>query len=225
MPAGALLTTTDLRDIFRRELTACGGTVSDVFDDGVHFYARGVLPRFEEVVLGDGIQAGVAVRANDRGVLAHPYTFRQVCRNGAVVAQAVETREVDFADFFSPEEAASATADAIASCAAPEAFAQAVRRMRSAREARADLALNLIPMLARLPEGLGHRVLAEVAEEFLREEDQSLYGLFNAVTAVARGQRDPETKWRLEELGGGLLVPRPRAPVTGGPAARALVTA
>jgi hypothetical protein len=223
MSAGALLTTTDLREIFAREVTALGGSVTDVFDDGIHFYGRSVLPGVEEVVCGDRVQGGVAVRSNERGVLVHPYTFRQICRNGAIVAQAVETRQVDFADFETPVEAAEATAEAVALSGAPEAFRRSVGRMRTARETRADLALNLIPMLSRFPDGVGESVMRMVFEEFLREEDQSLYGLFNAVTAVAREQRDPETRWRLEEFGGGLLVARPRTAAPGGSSARALV--
>ncbi len=39
---------------------------------------------------------------------------------------------------------------------------------------------------------------------FLESEDHSAFDLMNAVTAVARDQRDPEVRWRLEELGGGV---------------------
>jgi hypothetical protein len=42
-------------------------------------------------------------------------------------------------------------------------------------------------------------LLAEFAHE-----DATLFGVMNAITAVARETRDPEMKWRLEQYGGGI---------------------
>jgi hypothetical protein len=39
-----------------------------------------------------------------------------------------------------------------------------------------------------------------------------MFGFMNAVTAVARDTRDPETRWRLEELGGAVPLVRPTRP-------------
>ncbi len=39
---------------------------------------------------------------------------------------------------------------------------------------------------------------------FFEAEDRSAFSLMNAVTSVARDQDDPEVRWQLEELGGGV---------------------
>jgi hypothetical protein len=45
-------------------------------------------------------------------------------------------------------------------------------------------------------------LLPLIVERFTLGRDRSAFGLLNAVTSVARDTRDPETRWRLEELGG-----------------------
>ena len=47
--------------------------------------------RLPEVRPQDRLQGGVALRVVEADILVHPYVFRQVCRNGAIVAQALET--------------------------------------------------------------------------------------------------------------------------------------
>ena len=46
----------------------------------------------------------------------------------------------------------------------------------------------------------------------------------NAVTSVARDTRDPETRWRLEELGGGIAILAARGPGRSPDRAAATVT-
>ena len=40
---------------------------------------------------------------------------------------------------------------------------------------------------------------------YSRDGDPSLFGLVNAITSVARDEENQDLKWRLEQLGGGLL--------------------
>jgi hypothetical protein len=221
MAADGLLSTAELRDVFTREVQGFGGVVKDVFDDGTLLLARSVLPRTDEVQRGDRVFAGVAMRAAGEEVALHPYVFRQVCTNGSIMAQAVQTCRLDLTDFDTPEEAVGAVADAVASCAAPEAFEDSTSRMRTALEQEADLALNLMPLLGRLPADQVREILPMVLRRFRRDGDRSRYGLFNAVTSVARDTRDPRDRWRLEELGGGVLALVPRSPVRDGSRARA----
>jgi hypothetical protein len=47
-------------------------------------------------------------------------------------------------------------------------------------------------------------MLALIFDQWSESDDQSAFGLMNAVTAVARGTPDPETRWMLEEIGGSL---------------------
>ena len=39
---------------------------------------------------------------------------------------------------------------------------------------------------------------------YLEAVDRSAFGLMNSLTSVARDQDDPEVRWKLEELGGGV---------------------
>ena len=62
-----------------------------------------------------------------------------------------------------------------------------------------------MPMLSRLGPDIATRYLSEIVERFFKTADSSTFGLINAVTSVARDTRDPAARWRLEELGGGML--------------------
>src|SRR3954452_6040747 len=83
-----------LLDAFREEITVLEGQVTDAFDDGVRLYARATLPKLRDLMPGDRFQPGVALRAVDGEIRVHPYTFRQVCSNGAIHAQVVQTMAI-----------------------------------------------------------------------------------------------------------------------------------
>src|SRR5207249_8590082 len=111
--------------------------------------------------------------------------------------------------------------EAVRACCAAEAFATAAGQMRSAQEQQADLALNLLPALSRLAPGTASRLFGEIIGRFFGEADQTRFGLMNAVTAAARDTRDPELRWGLEELGGGIaagITPEPLPKEPAGPA-------
>jgi hypothetical protein len=58
---------------------------------------------------------------------------------------------------------------------------------------------------------------------FLSDGDRSGFGLMNAVTAEARTEPRADRRWRLEELGGGMLAfLKPLTPTLSGGAAEAL---
>jgi hypothetical protein len=193
-------TTRELLDVLSAEVARHGGSVSNSFDDGRCLYARAVLPATREVARGDRLQGGVALRANEGEVCVHPYVFRQVCSNGAIFAQVVGTRVIlrDECAFDVPSQ----VAEAVGECCGDEAFAEAAGHMRAARNSGAYLMLNLAPFLSKLPREQVQRFLRDVAAQFRSEQDRTRYGLMNAVTATARETRDPELRWRMEELGG-----------------------
>jgi hypothetical protein len=211
MPLHESLTTATIKALFSEEITAAGGTVSDTFEDGTRLFTRSILPHVREVQRADQVQGGVALRASEREVWVHPYVFRLVCRNGAIMAQAVQTRQVETPEFATDEEASTAVRSAIQACCAEDAFTVAAEEMRSAREREADVALNLLPLLSHLPSEAGAQILRTIMERFFQEGDRSRFALMNAVTSVARDTPDPEVRWRLEELGGG--IPAGRLPV------------
>src|SRR5207248_11308595 len=124
------------------------------------------------------------------------------CSNGAIMAQAIQTRHLEAGEYTTPEATAVDVRAAIQACCVEDAFATAAEQMRSALEMEVDLALNLLPMVSRLPAHVASQVLPQIVQRFFGEGDRSRFGLMNAVTSVARDTRDPELRWRLEELGG-----------------------
>ena len=84
--------TATIKELFCEELTEAGGAISDAFDDGIHLFVRSILPEVREVQSGDKVQGGVALRSSETEIWVHPYLFRQVCTNGAIMAQAIQSR-------------------------------------------------------------------------------------------------------------------------------------
>ena len=92
--------------------------------------------------------------------------------------------------------------------------------MRSATQIEADMALHLMPILSRMPGNMASEWVPQIFHRFVVAGDRSVFGLVNATTSLARDTRDPEARWRLEDLGGTIparLTPRPVvAPVAAG---------
>jgi len=208
-----LPTTQDIKECFLREIAQLGGSVSNAFDDGARLYLRSILPPTEEVRPGDRMQGGVALRATGNEICVHPYTFRQVCRNGAIAAQALGSQVVDrVEEEYAAESVLSELAEAVRGCASPDAFTATVNELRSAATREADMVLNVMPMLTQLSADMAPHILAQIAGRFMRDRDRSVFGLLNAITSLARDTSDPDLRWRLEEFGGGVparLTPRP----------------
>src|SRR5262249_43226171 len=103
----AELTTARILDAFTDGVAGGGGQVTDTFDDGRRLFARSVLARTrtDDVRPGDTVQGGVALKAVGGEVWLYPYIFRLVCRNGAIAAQAIETRHLADLHLLDPEYA------------------------------------------------------------------------------------------------------------------------
>jgi hypothetical protein len=215
------LTTTEINALFAEEINVAGGQVSDTYDDGSLLFVRSILPALREVQTADHVQGGVALRADEQNVWVHPYIFRLVCRNGAIAAHAIQTRHVEASAFDTPEQVLTEVRQAIRACCAEEVFSATANEMRSAREAEADLALNLLPLLSRWRSPERMPVLRSIMERFFQDRDRSRFALMNAVTSVARDTRDPQLRWRLEELGGGIAAGLQPVPQTDDSAAEA----
>ncbi|MBI2302254.1 MAG: hypothetical protein HYU66_25405 [Armatimonadetes bacterium] len=97
--------------------------------------------------------------------------------------------------------------EGVDACCAQDVFLGTVARMRKACEVQVDFALNMMPLLSGLPTVAADAgLLSRILDLFFREGDRSQFGLANAITAVARDTRDPDLRWDLEELGGGIAV-------------------
>jgi hypothetical protein len=224
MRSRSSLTTAQVLTVFTEEIAARDGRITDTFHDGRRLFTRSVLPHVEYVRPGDKVQGGIALKATEERVWLYPYLFRLVCRNGAIMAETLEARSLGDPRQQEPEEALQSIRDGIEACCAQELFMDTVRKMRSACEVQADLAMAMLPMLSRLSAGSHAGLLGQIMEQFFRDGDQSRFGLANAVTAIARDTRDPDLRWNLEEFGGGIAVRIvPRHPGAGGRAAKARV--
>ena len=58
------------------------------------------------------------------------------------------------------------------------------------------------------PAVLDRDLIRAIMQRFARDRDQTIFGFMNAITSLARDTRDPQTRWRLEELGGSVLAHR-----------------
>jgi hypothetical protein len=212
----------EILEAFEHEVQDLSGTVHDVYAEGDLLYARAVGPGATEVRPGDRIHGGVAVRTHDTEILVHPYSYRVVCTNGAIAAFASGSRVVERVELAAASTVINAVLEdlreAVRACAAAPALDTTVRAMRSAADRDADVLLQLMPVLSHMPPGVRASVLRTIVRRFEAEGDRSVLGLVNAVTSVARDTTDPETRWRLEELGGGMLARLPERPKSTAPA-------
>jgi len=201
------LTTEGIGAIFAEEISGAGGSVANAFDDGDRLFMRAILPAEFELKSRDRVQGGVAIRATTDEIWVHPYVFRQVCQNGAIIAHAAESRHLGCADFSShtEEPMVAALREAVQACCTQEAFLTAADEMRLTALTDFDIALTLMPMLSRLQADLAPDLRAAILDRFFKGHDNSPFGLLNAVTSFARDTRDPEIRWRLEVIGGDFL--------------------
>lgn len=211
------LTTNQVLAVFTEEVAARRGSVTEACNDGQRLFTRSVLPQVEEVRPGDQVQGGVALKATEGEVWLYPYLFRLVCRNGAIIAQTLEARSLVDLNLLEPEEALQVIGEGVGACCAAEVFGDTVRRMRIACAVEADLALTLLPQLARFSTLGNAHLLSQIMDRFFHEGDHSRFGLANAVTALARDTREPALRWNLEELGGAVALGSvPQRPTHGG---------
>jgi hypothetical protein len=207
------LTMDRILEVFTDEVRSRGGRVTDKFHDRRRLFVRSLLPHVADARPKDRMQGGLALRATDDELWLHPYLFREVCRNGAVLAQAIESLHVECLGVYSLDEGATMLREAIAKCADRSVFTRSMRHVRISATTAVNW-LNMLPYLSQFESaGILGRTFARILERFDIGGDRSRFGVMNAVTSVARDTRDPDERWRLEELGGSIGARlRPRQP-------------
>jgi len=211
-----------IRDGFTTEIKAQGGEVRECVEDGGRFFGRSVLPIVEEIRTGDRLQGGVAIRASRGSVHVHPYLFRLTCKNGAVLPIVCDADIVVVAEMLTPAQLHAEVRSAVARCCCRrDVFSLPIEAFRTAIHRKANRAIRLTSLLHAVPEVQRTQVIGWIFRRFEADEDQSQYGLLNAITSVARDVRNPRLRWAIEE-GAGLLV---FEGVRVGEEARELVTA
>ena len=203
-----LPTTDELEAVFEREVRKLGGRVTDRFDDGERLFVRAVLNDKDEVRRGDTIRSGICMKAVGPEIAVAPYTFRKVCSNGAIHSETIGLRSIDRYESTTlhdnVDEVLVDVANAVSACANPSTFRLVVSQMRRATNRTLDLALALIPFTSQMSPTMQRQFFATIFDEYSRAGDATQYGLMNAITAIARSESDPQKRWDLEELGGGV---------------------
>ena len=192
--------------VFAQEVAAHGGRVTETLNDGQRLFTRSILPHVADVRPRDRVQGGVALKATGADVWLYPYLFRLVCKNGAIIAQTLDTRPLTDLHLLKPDAALCVVRESVQACCAGEVFTNVVRKMRTACESRADFNLNLLPLLSQLSRHGDAKLLRKVIDMLFREGDISRFGIANAITATARDTADPDLKWNLEEFGGAVAI-------------------
>jgi hypothetical protein len=203
-------------EMFAEAITALGGRVHDRVASDTRLFLRSVLEPDFEVRERDRMHSGVALFACGDDVRVLPYHFRLVCKNGAIRSHATQSRQIELApegatpfDVWQVEEQIRS---AIVSSAGPEAHEEAEHELSLSLDRDADFLMAMLPVLARQKDIDADRFLAPILDGWRRGRDRSVFGLMNAVTAVAREAPHQEDRRRLEELGGGLPAILPRNP-------------
>ncbi len=238
MSSGYWPTTIDVYRIFSEETANAGGTVRDTFDDGNRLFIRSVVPDLCEIIPGDSVQGGVALRSNPEEIWIHPYMLRVVCRNGSLRPLAIQSTRITRKETGKPPIAEHDFVlhmrEAIRKCLDKEALQAGVNEMREARSKGIESALRMLQITEFLHANISSPRLLKIApirieeaekrsegttnphsrnlvlQRYHRETDRTMFGMMNAATSVARDSQDPEERWRLEELGGMIpLLPYP----------------
>lgn len=197
--------------IFESEVSAAGGTTSDHFRDEHRLFARSVVPLEMEVKPADAMNSGVALRQVDNRLVVYPFLFRQVCKNGQIMAKGSNERttEITIEDGYTAE---LQIREAVQACLAPGVFESVMEEVRKSPRDTTDFLMSVLPTLKKLLQARHPRRVRKIMRRFEREEERSRFGLMNAVTAIARDVEDPQVRWDLEELGGAIGVGAPVAP-------------
>jgi hypothetical protein len=200
------LTTDQVLEVFTDEIASRGGKVTDTFNDGRRLFCRSVLPIEGTVRPGDRLHGGIALKATDEQICVYPYTFRLVCRNGAIRSKSVGSLSIEGLEHLATYFIMQSIRDGIDACSAPEIFHDTMNKIRTVANHELEMALDLMTFFSTHSGALGAGVFAQILERFFDEKDKTQFALANAITSTARDTKDPQARWNLEELGGGLLI-------------------
>lgn len=182
-------------EIVTEETIAAGGTVSDQVRDDRRMYLRTRLRHREPIREGDEIEGGIALRMDGAEVCIRPYAFRLICANGAILPALADSDVIDLT-LMPIEVQEERLCEAIRDCGRHVHFGDFMEGARNLLDPMAMVMMH--QHLMHLPDELVLQIIAQAHSD----GDTSAYGLWNAVTALARGQESPEQRWRLEEIGG-----------------------
>lgn len=194
--------------IIQEEVQSAGGSIPSLEEARGDLFVRALLPRQAEVRPGDQVVGGLAVRAAGNQIEIRHYLLRLACTNGSIADQQIYTCCVSrVAADSGPDVIGAAVARlraAVWACFDRPVFEAVIASLRRSQHQAADLAVFRRWAAPRLPVSRSAELHKAILRRFRQERDRSLFSLMNAVTSLARDERDPALRWRLEELGGGV---------------------
>ena len=203
----------EIRNVATEEVVALGGKVHASFEDERRIYLKYLFPLVRDVRPNDTVQAGITVAAIDKDLLIAPFALRFVCQNGVIIPLASMSNRLERLSSWAshPQRVAfmSKLRQDIRDVSNGKRFLAIVDLMKSATIFTIDGPSELMCTISAYAEVQMENRYEKIMKRYEAEADRSRYGLMNAVTSVARDERDPDMQWRLEELGGGILVKRP----------------
>src|SRR5262245_56388533 len=125
------LTMATILSSFTEQIESHGGRVTESIEDEGCLFVRSLLPYVANARPHDRFEGGVGLRANEGDVWLHPYLFRQVCRNGAIMAQSFHSVHLENLLLQPPEIAILQLREAVDECSSEQVFVQSIHQVRS----------------------------------------------------------------------------------------------
>lgn len=208
-----------LPQLQRLDASVLSGEVTDR-----RFYLKAATPRVQgEVKVGDVVQAGIVVSNSEIGsgsLRVEEMTYRLVCRNGAIHAQAVrrnhvgrrnsyednllsgrefyrdETRRADDRAFFLKVR------DTVNGVLTPVRLNAHLEKMRQATERKITTDPVQVVEVTAKHFGLGDAERGSILKHLVEGGDLSAFGLGNALTRASQDVESYETATEMEAAGG-----------------------
>ncbi len=201
---------------FAFELAEVGGEIGRSTKHMGTLYTYGMLPHMAEVAPKDVHAGGVAMRATVDEISILPYIVRQVCVNGAIMAQVVNSEAIRVEPGATREFTSPAIGHAVRRCSSRETFQAAIHFIREAQHMAGIGPTRALDLFINLNDQAAGQAISQILSRFSQVSDRSAFGLMNAVTSTGRDAGDPELRWQLELLGGEIAataVPDPLMPL------------
>ena len=170
-------TRTEIAGAFQDAMARAGSTQIEVTEFGDQLFGRAMLPNFADAGPGDQFQGGVALRSCGAAVRIQPYTFRKVCRNGAIAASILDQHEVRLcgpeASPWEAQEVLSQIEQLVESCAEPNCLDQFLRHARMAQRMRPDRVLSFLSSIEKTQTRIPPHLVQSILGRFETQEDGS----------------------------------------------------
>ncbi len=206
-------------DVFKEATEAHGGIIAkDDRKHGIRFLAS-TFPGIEKNIRRkDAIKGGLALKLDEEEARLSAFTLRLICSNGLIHTHSEERQS-----FSTYEKAPFEEEVHRRYCQLTDTLASTAERFRNARYQPADESLwkyvinslNQLQYRDNWRAALFQATLEEMRDRsrrrhFLRRSwasrrPENRFQLVNAITALAREERDPELRWEMERLGGKVL--------------------